>query len=152
MSLLNARNVPTASECKPTELWGRSRGLGRGALVKRKLHTSPNFTWGQNKVVNPEAPAVLRVRRLPTAPRTSTPKRSGGKNQKRKIKEIFLQPHSLRKCHKYAIQYFHIITLDTQLNIVKYWLPEGKKKEKRKKKILHLPSFCWKILAPKHRT
>ena len=44
MSLLNTKNVPTASECKPKELWGRSRDLGRGALEERKLHTSPNFT------------------------------------------------------------------------------------------------------------
>ena len=37
-------------------------------------------------MANPEATAVLRVRRLHIAPRRSTPKRSGGKNQKKKKK------------------------------------------------------------------
>ena len=71
-------------------------------------------------VANPGAAAVLRVRRYTHPWGNLLLKEVAVRTKKRKRKEIFLQPHSLRKCHKYAIQYFHIIALDTQLNTVKY--------------------------------
>ena len=81
---------------------GQEQGPGRRALVERKLHMSPNFTWGQNMVANPGAAAVLRVRRYTHPWGNLLLKEVAVRTQKSKTKEIFLN-HTLRKCHKYVI-------------------------------------------------